>query len=119
MSTTANENYYANLTYTRRIMGGTKPNARTQAIAQRTPLGGLYRTYANGHGPNRKHKTVRHNYGHRTGATLDTKQCHTRAAALQYLANQIHKLRPLSLMSQETYNYPSHTTICNNTASIY
>jgi len=110
-------------------MGGTKPNARfqipiynditdstvtdantqrthlterrTQAIAQRTPLGGLYRTYGNGHGPNWKHTTVRHNYGHRTGATLDTKHCHTRAAALQYLANQIHKLRPLSYVTRD------------------
>jgi len=62
---------------------------RTQAIAQRTPLGGLYRTYGNGHGPNRKHTTVRHNDEHRTGAMLDTKHCHTRAGAtaLQYLAN--------------------------------
>ena len=67
-----------------------------------------HRTYGNGHGPNRIHTTVGHNYGHRTGAT-----------ALQQLANQIHKLRPLSLTPREMSNYLSHTTVCNNTASIY
>jgi len=82
--------------------------------------------------------TVRHKYGHRTGTTLDTihhiyiyiyiyvtvYHTKTRATALQYLEYLVglctgHKLRSLSLTSQETYNYPSHTTIYNNTANIY
>ena len=55
-------------------------------------------------------------YGHRTGITLDTITLEQEQQLYNISANSQTKA---SLTSQETYNYPSYTTIYSNAASIY
>ena len=79
---------------------------RTQAIAQRTKGGftGLMGTDTDPTGNTVVPlcvSTVRHNYVHRTGATLDAIHRHTKQEQQLYNIGATHNLRPLSYVTRD------------------
>ena len=83
---------------------------RTQTIAQKKPRG-VYKTYGNGHGPNRKHTFLRH------------KQRITALVTQQYTATQqvytrVHTSYTPTQPSIQSLQYQLHTKhhVYNNTA---